>query len=85
MTEKTQPIQAGSYGVVGKTERNLVQGIFIRVCRDSGWKLDMYRAAALAAKMLGKHPMDIWIAMPDLKTMERVASGQHPVCERQPS
>lgn len=82
MDRKTEPNQTGSLGATGKTDRELTQDIFIRVCRDSGWRLDMYRAAALAAKVLGKHPMDIWIAMPDLQTLERIASGQHPVCER---
>lgn len=60
------------------TERETMQQVYIRVCRDSGFQLDMHRAAALAAKIVGKHPIDIWCSMPGLDVMAEIAAGTHP-------
>jgi hypothetical protein len=58
--------------------RELIQSVFIRVCRDSGFGLDAVRAADLTAMMLGLHPLEIWIAMPSFSVMEEIAAGRHP-------
>jgi hypothetical protein len=60
------------------TSREERQQAFIRVCRDSGFSLESSRAASLAAKVLGIHPLDIWVAIGDLATMDRIACGEHP-------
>lgn len=60
------------------TKRETLQQLFIRVCRDSGFTLEATRAASLAAKIANTHPLNVWMAMPDLSTMERIAAGAHP-------
>lgn len=65
-----------------KRRREDLQAVFIRVCRDSGFRLDYARAAQLAAKVLGAHPMDIWIALPSLDVMQQIAEGSHPAAHR---
>jgi hypothetical protein len=61
-------------------ERKLRQDVFIRVCRDSGFTMDTIRAAQLAARVAKCDPLEIWIAVGDLLSMERIASGSHPCC-----
>lgn len=63
------------------TDRKLKQDVYIRVCKDSGFQLEATRAAILAANIIGCHPLEIWIAL-DLSNMERIASGEHPVCKK---
>lgn len=58
--------------------RKRIQEAFIRVCRDSGFGLESSRAANIAARVLGLHPLEVWIAIGDLSTMDRIASGEHP-------
>lgn len=59
------------------TQREKIQAVFIRICRDSGFKMDAARAAVLTARTVGCHPLDVWAAMPDLDTMNRLAAGTH--------
>ena len=63
-------------------DRETKQQLFIRVCRDSGWRLDAIAAAKLTARVLGSHPMLIWAAMPSLDVMNEIAEGRHPACNR---
>lgn len=58
--------------------REQVQRLFIRVCRDSGFGLDTAHAAAIAARAAGISPLEIWVAIGDLRTMDRIACGEHP-------
>lgn len=62
--------------------RKFVQDTFIRVCKDSGYKMDMVRAAQFTASVLDISSLEVWIHMGDMDNMERVANGTHPVCER---
>lgn len=59
-------------------QRREMQQLFIRVCRDSGFRLDAVAAAQLAARASGCSPLDFWIAVGDLATMDAIASGGHP-------
>jgi hypothetical protein len=61
--------------------RKLKQDVYIRVCKDSGFLLTPTDAAILAAKVLGCHPLEIWLAL-DFYYMEKIASGEHPVCQK---
>lgn len=61
--------------------RRFRQQIFIRVCRDSGFRVDAINAAYLAAMIARCHPLHIWLAMPDMDTMERIAAGKHPAAQ----
>ena len=58
------------------TSRELKQQAFIRVCRDSQFTLDATRAAVLAAAVINCHPLEIWLAMPDLDAMDGIAAGR---------
>lgn len=58
-------------------ERKLHQQVFIRICRDSLFKMDYVQAAHLSAQMLRSHPLLIWVAL-GLSNMERIANGTHP-------
>ena len=59
-------------------ERAMLQQAYIRVCRDSGFRLDLHRACVIAAEVVGKRPMDIWSAIPSLDVMWKIAAGKHP-------
>jgi hypothetical protein len=63
---------------MGAPSRELLQSLFIRVCRESGFKLDSVTAATLVAKTLGVSPLEIWVAMPSLTVMDEIAAGTHP-------
>jgi hypothetical protein len=56
----------------------MIQELFIRVCRDSGFTLDAARAAGVAAIAFGCHPLEVWMAMPSLDVMNEIAAGKHP-------
>jgi hypothetical protein len=62
-------------------ERNFRQKVFIRVCRDSGFKLEPSRAAQFAAQLIGIHPFEILNAIGCLNTMNQIADGTHPVLQ----
>jgi hypothetical protein len=59
-------------------DRTEKQKFFIRVCRDSGFKLDAINAAGIAAQAIGCSPLQIWVAVGSLDTMDAIASGNHP-------
>jgi hypothetical protein len=66
------------------TDREIRQQAFIRVCRDSGFSLEASRAANIAAKVVGRHPLDIWTAFSGLDVMDRIASGDYPADALEP-
>lgn len=62
-----------------EARRKLAQDVFIRVCRDSGFQLDMFRAAALAGSALGTNALGLWTRMAiGFDVMEQIAAGTHP-------
>lgn len=56
--------------------RSEIQQMYIRVCRDSRFKMPLVQAAHLAAKVLGVSALQVWIAL-DFSNMERIANGTH--------
>ena len=75
------------YGVRERSstvDRKTLQQIYVRVCRDRGFTLDLHRACSLAAMIAGKHPLDIWMAMPSLDVMFAIAAGDHPAAHALP-
>jgi len=62
--------------------REEIQNIYIRICRDSGWRLSHTSAAILSAKVIGLHPLEIWCQFSDMDVMERIAKGEHPACHQ---
>lgn len=62
--------------------RTEVQNLYIRTCRDAGWQLDYIEAAKLVGRVLGMHPFSVYATFSDLRQMQRVAKGEHPVCGR---
>lgn len=67
------------------TERKLIQDVYIRVCRDSGFRESFTRAAKITATLLGIHPLQVWVAFGRLETMEEVAAGTHPAVREEPT
>lgn len=59
-------------------DRELLVQLFIRVCRDSGFRLDYIRAAILAGDIAKRSPLEVWIALGSFDLMERIATGEHP-------
>ena len=72
-TNSTARDDAGMQG-----ERETIQQVYIRVCRDSGFRLGFDRAAHLAGKILGVSALEIWLAMPCIGVMMDIATGRHP-------
>lgn len=68
-----------------RPDRETIQKLFIRVCRDSGFKLSADRAAVLTADIAGCHALDVWIALPSLDVMSDIAAGTHPAAPATPS
>ena len=60
-----------------RERRELMQTLFVSVCRDSGFQLDAVEAATMASKVLGAHPLELWRAMPSLSGMDEIAAGRH--------
>ena len=60
------------------SERNTIHKLFVRVCHDSGYKLEWTKATRLVADILGMHPISVWAAFPGMDDMERIANGSHP-------
>ena len=59
--------------------RKYISMAYIRVCRDSGFKFDHFRAAQFTAQLISIHPIEILTAVGNLSTMEEIAKGIHPV------
>ena len=64
------------------SDRKLKQDLYIRVCKDSGWQLEYIQAAKLVGKILNCHPFEVYAAFGDMDNMQKVAAGEHPVCNR---
>ena len=62
----------------------LVQDLFVRISRDSGYNLSATRVAHFAGDMLGITALEVWGYMPSIAVMEKVASGEHAACKAAP-
>jgi hypothetical protein len=58
--------------------RKMIQDVFIRLCRDSGFRLSAVAAAQLTGMMLERTPLEIWLSMPSWDVMKEIAAGTHP-------
>jgi hypothetical protein len=58
------------------TDRETIQKLFIRICKDSGYQLDFVQAAYLTGKILAISALEVWIAFADVKLMERISNGE---------
>ena len=58
-------------------DRITILRVYMRVCRDSGFRMDYIDAAHLAAKMIGIHAGDIAEQI-GFGNMKRIAKGDHP-------
>lgn len=63
-------------------DRKLRQDVYIRVCKDSGFQLDNIRATILSANILKCHPFEIYDAFSGFDVMQKISTGNHPVCEK---
>lgn len=62
------------------TSRELIQNTYIRVAKDSGWKMNYIEVAKFVGSLLGEQPMIVCAAFGSLSLMEKVAKGGHPAC-----
>lgn len=61
--------------------RHEIQTLYVRVCRDSGYRLPYDRAAALVSDMIGAGTaLEIWLQFSSVATMMEIAEGRHPIC-----
>lgn len=58
--------------------RQQIQAAYIRICRDSHFKMDWAQAAKFTADLFSISTFDIWVAFGDTKVMQQVAIGEHP-------
>ena len=62
-----------------KYDREYVQKLYIRVCRDSRFLMDYIQAVHFVAQILNTHALVIWTTMAlDFDTMKSIAAGTHP-------
>lgn len=61
-------------------DRKEMQDLYIRICRDSCWKMDHVEAAKFTGKMLNVSPIEVWCSFSGLDVMEQIAKGEHPAC-----
>ena len=59
-----------------RSEQRLLQQLYLRICKDSGYRLDATRAAILAGQTAGVSPLLVWIAVGSFDCMERGARGE---------
>lgn len=62
-------------------DRDTIQKFYIRMCRDSGFRLSADTAAKLTAMAFNCHPLEVWLAMPSLSVMDEIAAGTHPAVQ----
>jgi hypothetical protein len=57
-------------------DRITIQKTYIRICQDSGFKIDWVAAACLAAKTLKITPVDVWASFSGVNQMIRISDGE---------
>lgn len=57
--------------------RELIQKVYIRICRDSRFRFTPVDAAHLTGKICDGDALEVWCAL-GMENMERIASGEHP-------
>jgi hypothetical protein len=67
--------------VADLTDRKAITDLHVRVCRDSGYRLESVRAAHFVADLLKMSALEVWIAMGSLDVTQRVADGTHRACQ----
>lgn len=59
-------------------KRETIQNLFMRVARDSGFRMPATQVARFTAKALSISPIAVWGAFADIDQMREVAAGNHP-------
>lgn len=60
-------------------DRKTIAMAYIRICRDSGFKMNYLSAANFTAQLYSISGIDILSAVGSLEVMEQIALGIHPV------
>lgn len=63
------------------SERKIIQECYIRICRDSGFKLSATAAAALAAAAVKISAFEVLVAV-GFDNMSDIAAGNHPAAKK---
>ena len=67
--------------IMVKVERKTIQDLYIRICKDSKFNMGAIEVAIFAANVLNISPFEVYSAFSDLRTMNEVASGEHPAAK----
>lgn len=62
---------------MGPVDRKTITDFYARVCKDSGFKMDVVKAMQLTGAALNIPPLAVLAAIP-FDTASRVADGSHP-------
>lgn len=62
-------------------KRGDVQKAYARICKDSGYRMDLFDAASLTADILDLPSGLLVMEAFGFANMERVAKGEHPCCD----
>ena len=54
-----------------------IQALYVRVCRDSGFRMEAARAAHMVAVILKTDALKVWLEL-GTDNMDRIAAGTHP-------
>lgn len=58
--------------------RKLIQDVYIRVCKDSGFNMHWEDAAVLTADILNIIPLEVGLAFSRMGDLNQIALGLHP-------
>lgn len=60
-------------------DADAIQNVYIRIARDSQFRMDHIEVAKLAGAVLALHPFEVYCTFPYMDVMKDVAEGNHPV------
>lgn len=67
---------------VKQLSRHEIQQLYIRICRDSGFRLPFDQAAAVVGDMTGGSALTVWVDTGfTTDMMQEIAAGTHPACK----
>jgi hypothetical protein len=60
-------------------DQKVIVDLYVRTCRDSGFRMLVTDAAKITAHVLGIHPLSVMGAI-NFNNMRKIAAGEHPAC-----
>lgn len=60
-----------------------IRTLYLRCAKDSRFQMDYIELAHFVARLLGADALLVWSTFPNLRAMEDVAAGTHPIWQKQ--